>query len=117
MGRASQAIGSDVLTLEAVVRLFQNLVAPYGEDHPFSCVPALLTQKIGRPPRSWPFLRRVAKQLLRSWHMPLGPLAGDAGGEDAALTALTGVARTESFAKRRRLYGLGVKEKEELEDS
>eukprot|EP00933_Yihiella_yeosuensis_P033866 TRINITY_DN2747_c2_g4_i1.p1 TRINITY_DN2747_c2_g4~~TRINITY_DN2747_c2_g4_i1.p1 ORF type:complete len:485 (-),score=113.67 TRINITY_DN2747_c2_g4_i1:55-1509(-) len=44
------------LSPDIVIPLFQDLLAPFGEDHPFSCIPAALTQKIGRPPNDWPYL-------------------------------------------------------------
>merc|ERR1712070_145888 len=51
MGRAWQALdNANAMSAENVTRLFENLIAPFGEDHPFSCVPAALTQSIGRPP-------------------------------------------------------------------
>lgn len=66
MGRAWQALDNarELLSVENVVRLFQHLVAPFGEDHPFSCVPTALTQSIGRPPRNWLFLHQLARQLF-----------------------------------------------------
>merc|ERR1719296_140723 len=64
---ASCGTPSQVLTREAIVQLFSNLVAPFGESNPFSCVPAKLTQRIGRPPKTWSFLDQTAVQLLRFW--------------------------------------------------
>merc|ERR1719507_1841328 len=87
MGRALQAIdyGDRTLTVDVVHRLFQNLIAPFGEDHPYSCVPPKLTEGIGRPSSSWPFLRQSVVQLFRSWGMvPKGGREGD--GEPLALT-------------------------------
>ncbi len=69
MSRAWQAVDhSDSLITEvSVLRLFQSLVAPFGEDHPFSCVPADLTEAIGRPPHDWPFLRKAVRAMFASW--------------------------------------------------
>lgn len=47
--------------------LFQNLVAPFGDDVPFSCIPLTFTQRIGRPPRRWPFIRMAVEELFRTW--------------------------------------------------
>ncbi|CAK0885034.1 unnamed protein product, partial [Prorocentrum cordatum] len=73
MHKAWQAIhGSEqLLTLDSLLRLFGSLLAPFGEDHPFSCVPTELTERIGRPPRDWPHVARVARQLLASWRQPV----------------------------------------------
>lgn len=57
------------LSQETVVQLFQRLIAPFGEGHPFSCVPPVLTQSIGRPPRTWPFLEQAVQSLEASWCM------------------------------------------------
>lgn len=56
-----------ICTQEIVESLFQALVAPFGEKHPFSCVPAALTRRIGRPPSEWPFLREAVKVLFETW--------------------------------------------------
>lgn len=50
-----------------VVRLFQNLVAPFGNDHPFSCVPGLLIDNIGRPPHDWPYIRVTVRSMFGQW--------------------------------------------------
>merc|ERR1711982_128776 len=55
-----------------VARLFQNLVAPFGDDHPFSCIPGALTEKIGRPPRDWAYIRQAVKNLFSSWQRHSG---------------------------------------------
>eukprot|EP00928_Gymnodinium_smaydae_P044589 TRINITY_DN29733_c0_g1_i2.p2 TRINITY_DN29733_c0_g1~~TRINITY_DN29733_c0_g1_i2.p2 ORF type:complete len:413 (-),score=85.14 TRINITY_DN29733_c0_g1_i2:6-1244(-) len=49
---------------EEMLSLFQNLMAPFGEDHPFSCVPMALTQRIGRPPHDWGPLRRSLRDAF-----------------------------------------------------
>merc|ERR1712194_860745 len=70
--RAWQAIETSpkLLSQEAIVLLFQHLLAPFGDEHPFSCVPAALTQRIGRPPRDWPFLWNEARRLCLTWGQP-----------------------------------------------
>merc|ERR1712194_756047 len=72
MSRAWQAIENSpkLLSQETIVRLFQHLLAPFGDEHPFSCVPAALTQRIGRPPRDWPYLWNEARRLCLSWGQP-----------------------------------------------
>lgn len=111
MGRAWQAIDQSdrLLTHETVVRLFQNLVAPFGEDHPFSCVPAALTKRIGRPPRDWPFIWTEARRLCLSWGQRVGTLAplalpppkrprriGDSTGIAGGLTGVSQSARLDA---------------------
>lgn len=70
MGKAWSALetAGDLMSLDNLVWLFQDLVAPFGEDHPFSCVPAALTLSIGRPPRDWPFLTSALRQFLADWN-------------------------------------------------
>lgn len=56
-----------VLTEGNVSRLFQNLIAPFGDAHDFSCIPQMLYEKIGRPPRNWGFIRTIVTQLFATW--------------------------------------------------
>merc|ERR1712150_55256 len=75
VGRAWQAIdGAErVLTHESVERLFRALVAPFGEEHPFSCIPLSLVKeaKYGlRPSQDWPLIVDVANRVLASWGAP-----------------------------------------------
>jgi len=69
MRRAWSAIQSNesIITEGNVCRLFQHLMAPFGNDHPFCCIPVVFTRKIGQPPREWPFIRTAVKDLFRSW--------------------------------------------------
>lgn len=53
---------------ESVVMLFQELLAPFGEEHPFSCVPGVLSQSIGRPPRDWEFLQEAVGEFFLNWN-------------------------------------------------
>eukprot|EP00931_Biecheleriopsis_adriatica_P043974 TRINITY_DN25126_c0_g1_i1.p1 TRINITY_DN25126_c0_g1~~TRINITY_DN25126_c0_g1_i1.p1 ORF type:complete len:486 (-),score=127.22 TRINITY_DN25126_c0_g1_i1:25-1482(-) len=69
MGKAWSALETGgLMTPENLVWLFQDLLAPFGEEHPFSCVPAVLTQQIGRPPREWPYLDEAVRQFFLGWH-------------------------------------------------
>lgn len=63
--RAFQVIDDpQEVTEETLLGLFENLVAPFGNDHPFSCIPAKITVKLGRPPQDWPVLRNaIAKNI------------------------------------------------------
>jgi len=72
MGRAWQAIENSEMLLspDTITGLFSYLVAPFGEEHPFSCVPAALTQNTGRPPSGWPFIWQNAQYLFNSWLEP-----------------------------------------------
>lgn len=56
-----------VITERTVIQLFANLIAPFGDDHAFSCIPVVLTDKIGRPPADWPYLKQVVRQMFASW--------------------------------------------------
>jgi len=72
IGRVMQAVDGSpsLLTPGNIARLFGNLVVPFGDNHAFSCIPAALTENIGRPPRSWPFLMRAARQFIVEWNRP-----------------------------------------------
>merc|ERR1719336_87357 len=78
VGRVWQSVDDldQAVTRDTVVRLFQNLVAPFGEEHPFSCVPAALTRKIGRPPRDWDVIKETIKQLFLAWKTPNADIWG-----------------------------------------
>ncbi len=69
MGKAWQAIEQGgLMNPESVVMLFQELLAPFGEEHPFSCVPGVLSQSIGRPPRDWEFLQEAVREFFVNWN-------------------------------------------------
>mmetsp|Transcript_30555 Transcript_30555/g.83970 ORF Transcript_30555/g.83970 Transcript_30555/m.83970 type:complete len:388 (+) Transcript_30555:125-1288(+) len=69
MARAWSAVeGSEqILTETTVGRLFQNLLAPFGSNHPFSCIPQSLTQDVGPPPRKWAFVGKTVKVMFDKW--------------------------------------------------
>lgn len=50
-----------------VLRLFQASIAPFGEHHPFSCIPVVFTEVVGRPDCNWRFIRLTVEQLFASW--------------------------------------------------
>jgi len=79
MSRAWQAVENSerLVTENNVTKLFARLVAPFGEDHPFSCIPAELTEGTGRPPHDWPFVRAAVREVLAAWRNPepVGPAA------------------------------------------
>eukprot|EP00437_Effrenium_voratum_P030496 CAMPEP_0181417138 /NCGR_PEP_ID=MMETSP1110-20121109/10886_1 /TAXON_ID=174948 /ORGANISM="Symbiodinium sp., Strain CCMP421" /LENGTH=451 /DNA_ID=CAMNT_0023540079 /DNA_START=1 /DNA_END=1355 /DNA_ORIENTATION=- len=80
VGKAWQAVEQgNLLNEDSLVMLFQELLAPFGEEHPFSCVPAVLTQSIGRPPRDWEFLPEAVRQFFQNWNSG-GNAGGNAGG-------------------------------------
>ncbi|CAE7201716.1 unnamed protein product [Symbiodinium sp. CCMP2592] len=60
----------NLMNADSVVQLFQELLAPFGEEHPFSCIPAVLTQSIGRPPKDWDFLQEAVRQFFLLWNNP-----------------------------------------------
>lgn len=69
MGRAWTSVENsmEVLTPGNVSRLFQNLIAPFGESHEYSCIPIMFIETIGRPPRNWKFLRMTVQEMFRTW--------------------------------------------------
>lgn len=70
MQRAWSALESaeQVLSTGQVIRLFQNLIAPFGEGHEYTCIPSMLVDQIGRPPRNWKFLRTAVSKMFEEWH-------------------------------------------------
>jgi len=68
--------GSDELNESNVMRLMRNLVAPFGDSHPFSCIPPCLTRSIGRPPRHWHYIPWLVENLFRSLRLSLGREGG-----------------------------------------
>jgi len=50
------------------MELLRRFIAPFGAEHPFSCLPGALTEGLGRPPTDWSFIRTVAHQLFRQWN-------------------------------------------------
>eukprot|EP00933_Yihiella_yeosuensis_P010814 TRINITY_DN11765_c0_g2_i1.p1 TRINITY_DN11765_c0_g2~~TRINITY_DN11765_c0_g2_i1.p1 ORF type:complete len:427 (-),score=70.70 TRINITY_DN11765_c0_g2_i1:57-1337(-) len=113
-----------------VIRLFQTLVAPFGEEHEYSCIPIMFIERIGRPPRSWGFLKMTVEQLFQTWRQesanPAPPSKrrkkaasawaseGDALGDtlgDSAGAEVTEAAKVETDPpEAEEVDGLGVKE-------
>eukprot|EP00490_Sorites_sp_Unknown_P000989 CAMPEP_0114688214 /NCGR_PEP_ID=MMETSP0191-20121206/63245_1 /TAXON_ID=126664 /ORGANISM="Sorites sp." /LENGTH=301 /DNA_ID=CAMNT_0001975455 /DNA_START=275 /DNA_END=1180 /DNA_ORIENTATION=+ len=71
MQRAWSALDSaeKVLNQGQVIRLFQNLIAPFGEAHEYTCIPVMLVEHIGRPPRNWKFLRTAVAKMFEEWQL------------------------------------------------
>jgi len=68
--RSWNAIGDSerILSEDIAVRLFQKLLAPFGPENGFSCLPSILTENIGRPPDHWPFIRQTVRGIFRNWN-------------------------------------------------
>jgi len=56
-----------VLTPDLIVDLFRMLIAPFGPEHPFSCIPRKLCGPIGPPPTDWDFVPQVVEELFAQW--------------------------------------------------
>lgn len=56
-----------VITENSASRLFSHLVAPFGNDHPFSCIPNDFFPSGERPPVNWPYIRIAVRQMFESW--------------------------------------------------
>jgi hypothetical protein len=54
---------------QQVLGLFRDLLAPFGEESAYSCIPSCFTRQLGRPPREWPFLRNCVGELVEV-HFP-----------------------------------------------
>jgi len=76
---ALEQSGEGRLSEDSILGLFRALITPFGEEDPFSCIPAALTETIGRPPSDWPFLPEVVHELFARWsgedwaQAPAGP--------------------------------------------
>lgn len=60
------------LTENISFKLFWKLMAPFGAHHGFSCVPQVLTERIGRPPDRWPFISQTVRGIYQSWSLCIG---------------------------------------------
>merc|ERR1719215_1345633 len=58
-----------VLSVENCEMLFRTLIAPFGKDDPFSCIPPDFTATIGRPPTDWAFIGDAIGDLFSRWGM------------------------------------------------
>jgi len=59
---------SDIgLNQQMLMRLVKELVAPFGEEHPYSCLPGAFIDHLGRPPQDWAYIRAMVNDLFRSW--------------------------------------------------
>jgi len=57
-----------ILTVDTMGQFFSALLAPFGAEHPFSCIPRSLTSRIGVPPADWPFIWDTVQNLFNEWH-------------------------------------------------
>lgn len=64
--------GGGNLSFRKVTKLFQNLIAPFGEEHNFTCIPRVLLGRLAPPRRSWRFIEDAAKQMFHSWEQAQG---------------------------------------------
>jgi hypothetical protein len=48
--------------------LFQRLVAPFGVESEFTCIPGVLCGRIGRPPPDWDHIPKVVDQVVNKWN-------------------------------------------------
>lgn len=55
------------LNEDTLMELVKQMLAPFGEDHPYSCLPGAFIDRLGRPPPDWAFIRTVVTDLFRSW--------------------------------------------------
>ena len=58
---------ANALTEEVAVELFGDLIAPYGEEHEFSCIPHYLYKDIGAPPPDWPFIQEQVERVFQGF--------------------------------------------------
>jgi len=89
MGRCFAAIqdSDSLLTADRTETLFRTLLAPFGNDDPFSCIPCLLTETIGRPPSDWAYITQALEELFASRGGPSKKRRKAAAVEEAAAPA------------------------------
>lgn len=63
----SVANSENVINERNVTVLFGNCVAPFGHDHPFSCIPNTFYPNGERPPKNWSYIRHVARNMFDQW--------------------------------------------------
>ena len=57
-----------VANSENVTLLFENCVRPFGNDHPFSCIPHILyIRSRNLPPKNWSYIRDEAENMFDQW--------------------------------------------------
>merc|ERR1712062_258647 len=64
-GLADQA--TEILNEESLVEMYDFLLRPFGDEHPFSAIPRVLTEGIGAPPRGWDFIPEAVQNLFAQW--------------------------------------------------
>lgn len=94
MGRVWSSIDRSIMNEESFVRLFQSLVAPFGLENDFSCMPGVLLESIGRPPPDWDFITQTVRDLVHQW-------------EEADAAFERGEAPARPPAKKQRSCGAG----------
>lgn len=57
----------EVLNKQTLVQIFDHLLQPFGDDHPFSAIPSVLIEDIGSPPPGWDFIPTVVDALFEQW--------------------------------------------------
>merc|ERR1712232_20145 len=91
--RAWGALEQQESTLhETLSQVFLRMVAPWGEDEPFTCIPGVLIENIGRPPSDWSFIPEAVGQVLTRWN------EGASGGSTKKRKKATGSGAEQSSA-------------------
>ena len=69
MHRCWTSVGSEAplqLNEASVIGLFEKLVIPFGDDHPYTCIP--LGRGEERPQKDWLFIRGVVSSMFDAWN-------------------------------------------------
>jgi len=80
-----------VMNKKLALDLYQNLVAPAGDDDPTSCIPLEFIRVIGRPPNNWDTLAKFSEVLfdgLQGFIVPVGNVAKRAERSSAEANAI-----------------------------
>lgn len=81
---------------ETLVQMFDHVLQPFGDDHPFSAVPREFTETMGAPPPGWDFIPQAVEDLFNNWaaseSMPKKRRKKGGGDDDASFEALEAAA-------------------------
>lgn len=56
-----------LITESSVTKLFERSVAPFGDNHPYTCIPQVFFPHGERPGRNWPYIRVATRKMFVAW--------------------------------------------------
>ena len=86
----------EAFTTDVITDVFRTFLAPFGRNHPYSCMPTALIEAAGHPPPDWPFIESAAEKFNSKW-------AAKSRKKRRRIEEVVEVARTEPTAKVQRV--------------